>query len=151
MDGGDAKLRELLDSILDRSCTDTEMDEFAALIAQNPHLAEGLVEQLRINSLLRWQLSEIKHVDMPRRAAAAAAPRNSAGPSASLLPFVAWRWRWAAAAVVTLTLGLGIYAWHASSHRRDYEQAVAEIVDSHLVTWSQDNPALQDGKLVVPG
>src|SRR5215471_4544018 len=108
MDGGDAKLRELLDSILDRSCTDTEVDEFAQLVAQNPHLTETLVEQLRINSLLRWQLSGIKHIDMPRRAAAAP-PRNSAGSSASFLPFVAWRWRWAAAAVVILTLGIGVY------------------------------------------
>jgi hypothetical protein len=149
MDGGDAKLRELLDSILDRSCTDTEVDEFAALVAQNPHLVETLVEQLRINSLLRWQLSEIKHIDMAQHAAAA--PRKSAGPSVSFLPFVAWRWRWAAAALVILTLGLGAYEWRISLRGREHGQSVAEIVDAHLVTWSQDSAALHDGKLVAPG
>jgi len=151
MDESQARLRELLDSILDRSCTDADMEQFVALLEQNPQLVESLVEQLRINSLLRWQLGEVKHIELPKCSAVVSTPQVSGSSSVSFLPYIARRWRWAAAAAVIMAMGLGVVAWRASSRAGREERAVAEVVDARLVTWSHDNSALQDGKLVVPG
>ena len=47
-------LLELLDSILDKSYSDAQQQEFLQLMDENPHWADDLVDQLRTHSLLEW-------------------------------------------------------------------------------------------------
>jgi hypothetical protein len=80
------------EEILDRSCTDVEMEQFTSLVEQNPQLAAQLVEQLRINSLLKWQFSQSKRIESP--ILQAGTPRQKPATSGThYLPMIGRRWR----------------------------------------------------------
>lgn len=150
MDEVEAKLRELLDSVLDRSCTDQEMEQLAALVEQNPQLASDLVRQLRINSLLRWQFSQGKRLEAPI-VAAGTARQDDTGFPRHFLPMVGRRWRWLIAASMLLSAGVGIYALRGVARNKPHQGAVAEIVDARQLIWSADDTAHQDDKSIRPG
>jgi hypothetical protein len=149
----EARLWELLDSIVDGSYTDQEQKEFSRLLDENRNLTPGLVEQLRIHSLLQWQWDAVRSGPMPGNASRPAISKRegekdeSAGRKAVKLP--PRRWRWAAAAI--FALGAAGAAWYTAGRLFGARQAVAEIVDEHPVDWTANTTALVEGGGVIPG
>jgi FecR protein len=145
-----AQLLELLDSILDRSYSDAQQQEFVRLMEEHPELKDHLIEQLRTHSLLQWQCDQL---GMALPAAPPAIlplnlPITESLPN-RLLRMVTRRWVWAAAAILlSVTAAL---VWNRIRQANLGQVAVAEVVESNLVTWSENSTGLLDGVHVVPG
>lgn len=166
------RLFELLDFVLDGSCTDGQREEFAQLIENNPHLTAGLAEEVFIHSLLQWQSEEVANYladSVPLSALGSELVASRAGEGGALdssggqtsatvqrdsrsAPGRGRRSRgfWigiAAAALVASFLAL----WQTSNQFYGREDAVAEIIEQDQVEWVQGNSALNMRRLVLPG
>jgi hypothetical protein len=148
MESDENRLLELLDCILDKSYSDAQQQEFRQLLEQHPLLNDDLVEQLRTHSLLQWQSDKLG-LTIP--SAPAILPMNSPTESLSnrLLRMVVKRWVWAAA-VILLTVSATV-VWYRIRQAHFSQLALAEVVESNFVTWSDNNSALLDPVHVVAG
>jgi hypothetical protein len=145
---GQRKLRELLDGIIDQSCTDAQLEEFGRLVNGNRDLANNLVDQLRMNSLLRWHCGEAKRAVTPN-SQPKLIPIGPEGAFTRLLRMTTTRWKWAAAAVVLIAVGIaGWQTFHPANVR---QAALADIVEDDHVKWAATTNALQEGGRVVGG
>jgi hypothetical protein len=52
------RLYELLDYVLDGSCTDDQRSEFSALLDENPESISELTKEVMVHSLLHWRSEE---------------------------------------------------------------------------------------------
>ena len=166
MESGESKhnmqgrLQELLDCILDKSYSDAQQQEFIRLMDENPQWASEVVEQLRTHSLLEWQSDKWqgdqwvgKKLAAPATAAILPMELPNEGPhtphqafsSAESLPHkllsmvAKRRWLWAAAAIlVAAGVALG---WHHIQQANQAQLALAEVVESDLVQWSDNSTA----------
>ncbi len=170
------RLQELLDCILDKSYSDAQQQEFICLMDENPQWASEVVEQLRTHSLLEWQSDKwqgdqwvgkkletlapaaILPMELPNGGPQVPHQAFSAVDSSSveslphkLLSMVAKRrcWLWAAAAIlVAACVALG---WRQNQQANQAQLALAEIVESDLVQWSDNSTALLDPVHIVAG
>src|SRR5262249_21364241 len=139
------RLLELLDSILDKSYSDAEQQEFQQLLEQNSQLATEVIDQLRTHSLLQWQSDKCQTDNTaPIAPGAAIIPIQFPTESFSnrLMRIVTKRWVWAAAAIL-VAVSAGI-AWQQVQRASRSQLALAEVVDSNLVSWSDNSTALLD-------
>jgi len=134
------------------------MEQFASLVEQHPQLAAQLAQQLRINSLLRWQFSQGNRIESPivqtalhQGSQTGTLSQGSATSPQHYLPMIGRRWRWLIAASMVLSAGLGVYALRGVARNKSQQGAVAEIVDARQVIWSADDTAHQDNKSIRPG
>lgn len=152
------RVHELIDFVLDGSCTDEQREEFARLIDENPELIKGLTEEVFVHSLLQWHSENISR-DLAvfglgdSEAAEANVCELMADPPATVAPTREQPSRrrmftWALAGMVLLG-GLATL-WQSVKPDPWTERAVAEIIDSENISWS-DSSALQDGNQIVPG
>jgi hypothetical protein len=179
MNSAGKRLQELLDGILDGSCTDAQQQELAELVDNHHQLTAELVEQLRLHSLLQWQCGAGKSTTF-RKPESGIIKMPESNHSSTGFPgifkFSAIRWRWAAAALLLVAAGLtGWYGLHlgADANRevanpvtgnrgvmaqsgnvgstKDKTAAVAEVYDNHSVVWSGSNTALLGNGSIVAG
>ncbi len=148
MNVNEQKLQELLDRILDRTCTDAQLEEFAKLIDDNADFSTALVAQLRMNSLLRWHCGETKRF-VALDSQTQPMQNGVENVATRLLQFANTRWKWVAAAVVLIAASI------ASSQRwqrADIHPApLADIVEDDHVKWAETTSAVQDGGRVSAG
>lgn len=166
------RLFELLDFVLEGSCTDGQRGVFAQLIEQHQELTPGLAEEVFIHSLLQWQSEDVPSylADMaPLANMDSESNLSSAGrefsqvlhdqPDSALKKDVAhfstershrktgiWLWAVAAALIVGF-----VALWQIAGRFQARGGAIAEIVDQDQVAWSTGTTALEDRNLVVPG
>ena len=146
------RLSELLDSILDKSYSDAQQQEFLQLMDENPQWADDLVDQLRTHSLLEWQdkwQTEKMGVSIPPAAAVVPIHTPIESLSDRLFRMVVNRWVLPAAAVFVLCAA--VVTWRHLRQSANSQMALAEVVSSDLVVWSDTSTALLDPVHVVPG
>jgi ferric-dicitrate binding protein FerR (iron transport regulator) len=148
MNSNHTRLLELLDCILDRSYSDAEQQEFVRLMEEHPELKDPLVEQLRTHSLLQWQCDKLG-VAVPHAPAVVPFKLPTASAPNRMLRFATRRWLWAAAGIL-LMVSVAI-AWNQMRQARLNQAAVAEVVESNQVIWSDGSSALLDPVHIVPG
>jgi hypothetical protein len=155
------RLHELIDFVLDGSCTDDERQEFAQLIDDHPELIKELTEEVFVHSLLQWQTENITR-DLAQMDSALMEGLNplaincgeateapSTLPKSGLPINLRLLSTWFVAATVAVA---GIYAlWQIRQQPRWSDLAVAEIVDVENVSWAEGTTALKPGDLVIPG
>ena len=146
------RIEELIDFVLDGSCTDEQRQEFSALIDDHPELIKGLANEVFIHSLLLWQCEDITR-DLSLVDETQLAPLGSANSPASSRPLSGdWFRRfttWAVAAL--LLIGSGLFFWQTRQQDSRLAAAVAEIIEMDGVSWKEGSTALKPGDLVVPG
>lgn len=155
------RLYELIDFVLDGSCTDEQREEFAQLIDLNPELIQGLTEEVFTHSLLQWHSENISH-DLAVFGLPALEQRELAGVATCELaadselvadPKLAAKsprrfTSWALAGMLLLS---GVFAvWQATRPDQRSDLAVAEIIEVENVSWGEA-PVLKPGDHVVPG
>jgi hypothetical protein len=148
MTANENRLRQLLDRVLDRTCTDAELDEFSNLVDDNRELAEDLVGQLRLNSLLRWNCDALKRV-VPLPGAGETAGVKSTITTLAFKMLDAKHWQWKAAAAVLIAASL--VAWQWSVRAKTGAATVADVVEDDHIVWSDTSTALAVGGKIKPG
>jgi hypothetical protein len=166
MAGSERRIYELIDFVLDGSCTDEQREEFARLIDENPELIKGLTEEVFVHSLLQWQSENISRdlAVFGLQESAVCGFRDSEAVEERTCELIAESFAtispaseqrsprrylsWALAGMVLLG-GLATL-WQLVKPDPWAERAVAEIIDFENVSWG-DSPALKDGDRIVPG
>jgi hypothetical protein len=165
MSVNERRLHELIDFVLDGSCTDEQRREFAQIIDEHPELIKGLTQEVFTHSLLQWQSENIsRDMAILGESAILGEPTELCPivPTADLQDacnltyldrsrkpnyrrFMAW------AIAATLLLS-GVYSlWHTDSDSDWKALAVAEIIDIENVSWDESSTSLKPGNLIVPG
>jgi hypothetical protein len=165
MSASERRLHELIDFVLDGSCTDEQRQEFAQIIDEHPDLIKGLTQEVFTHSLLQWRSENIS------RDIAIFGESGVLGESAEACPLVPaadlqtacdltypgnsqrFNYRrlmvWAIAATVLVA---GAYSFWQTNNKPGWESlAVAEIIDVENVSWDRSSTALKPGSLIVPG
>ncbi len=174
MNASEIRLQELIDFVLDGSCTDDERQEFSKLIDDHPALIKGLAEEVFIHSLLQWQSENISR-DLTVFGVTEAGLAETGATEASLIEAVAAEAtelsgeiarstpdvpairheavrRFTTLGIAATVLVSGIYAlWQVDNQPQWQDLAVAEIIEVENVSWSEESTALKPGDLVVPG
>jgi hypothetical protein len=160
MDQADSQFYDLLEFVLDGSCSDAQREEFSRLVEANPEWTPRLAEDVFIHSLLQWHSQD---VDGDLAACCPSDVLQLASGTETMLsewgdsfprPFTERRsWFWAAAAVLLVA---AIGTWQIASRGRDdqramAETAVAEIVSQDGVAWFDATTARQGHQFIVPG
>ncbi len=157
MSAHEKRLHELIDFVLDGSCTDDERQEFARLIDDHPELIQGLAEEVFIHSLLQWQNESItRDLAVFGESQPEGAACDLANLESTTQPVQDSRRKatWFVAAAVLVS---GVFAlWQLGKDRHWKatiwdDLAVAELVDVENVTWAEESTALKPGSLIVPG
>jgi len=152
MDSPQQRFARLLSVVLDGSCTEDEREELAQLVIEHPGFETELAEELSIHSLLQWQGEDVardmlemtlSEVSATCQASDLSMPRAWSGGSVTRRSL----WSWAAAAVL-LVVG-GTLTWRYLG--RDDPRAIAQLVASDGVQWSDQSTALQRGGVVQTG
>ncbi|MCA9260387.1 MAG: FecR domain-containing protein, partial [Planctomycetales bacterium] len=133
------RLAQLLELVLDGTCTDDDRVEFASLLERSPKLCDDVARDVFLHSLLQWQSEDIRH-ELVADHDSIAAPQ----PAASL-PFTTSKRRTATLRVLAWSaFAASLLMWAAHSYRADSPDAtVARIASEVGVVWSQDNSALR--------
>lgn len=152
----DARFYDLLEFVLDGSCTDDQREAFSRLVEEHPEWTRRLAEDVFIHSLLQWHSQdvddELTAFRLPSDGNEAAPNATEAGGSAprpAPSPPAVRRWLWAAAAATVLVALL--VAWQVIPSARMQRRAIAEIVDQNGVAWSEGSTALERGRFVTAG
>jgi len=152
------RLTELLDFVLDGSCTDDERVEFARLIEENPELIRELAEDVFMHSLLQWQsadvVSDLAETGMSvvaddsqhAKAAGRLRPKFPSAPQSPSRLKSVW---WVVAASLVLVAGFAF--WRGSFSNSWHQMAVAEVIAQEEVVWAENSTALQDERFIMPG
>jgi hypothetical protein len=155
------RLHELIDFVLDGSCTDEQREEFARLIDENPDLIKGLTEEVFVHSLLQWH-SECISRDLAVFGLPESEPIEGAdAPVCELLadslvtvsppPISPSSRRYSTWALAGAVLIGGVFTlWGLGEPDPWADVAVAEIIDIENVSWGE-SPALKPGDRIVPG
>lgn len=144
------RLEELIDFVLDGSCTDDERQEFSQLIDDHPELIKGLTEEVFVHSLLQWQSENIER-DLAVFGVTEALEAIIPAPLANDVKREAMR-RFTTLGLAAAILIAGVYAfWQARQNPKWQDVAVAEIIEVENVSWMDDSSALKPGDLVLPG
>ncbi|TWT89787.1 FecR protein [Pseudobythopirellula maris] len=136
----EARVQELLDTVLGGAPTDAECDELRRLLDQQPELRPSVISQLRTHSLLMWMLS-------PSAGAEGDAGPHLVGYQAvqavpSLRSVVAGQrryWYWFTASILVALLSAGAL-WGrlgGASH-----EALGKVLDSSGVAFGEATTAL---------
>lgn len=165
------RLHELIDFVLDGSCTDEQRQEFAQLIDAHPELIKGLAEEVFVHSLLQWQNENITRdlaifgestaFDESASLSSIQSPESNGCQLESSTSLLSRRridvrrmtkrslTTWGVAAAILIA---GIFlVWQAANQNRWDDLAVAEIIDIENVSWDESSTALKPGSMIVPG
>lgn len=152
MTAPEKRIHELIDFVLDGSCTDKQRQEFAAILDEHPELIKGLASEVFVHSLLLWQreditrdLSSLDKAQTVEKGSSALTAESRSESVDGLRRFTTW------AIAAVLLIGGGFVFWQTRPQSNWQERAVAEIVDSDSVSWKDGSTALKQGDLVVPG
>jgi hypothetical protein len=139
------RLYEILDFVLDGTCTDDQRAEFSQLLDDHPELIQELTCEVMVHGLLQWRCQEaIGVADVNRTGketnslgsvligskAELVAPRKSSGSI---------KWMWALAACLA-TVATWLWSdWRASAPR---QETLGRITHVSNVAWSAGSTAL---------
>ncbi len=141
------RFQELLDSILDRTCTDAQMEEFTQIVDDDPQRSAQLVDQLRMNSLLRWHCGEAKRFGAPQTASIKL-PSPMQDARSRFQRFVDSPWKWAA---LFFFAALSISGWMLFQSPAPTPTPLADVVEDDHIKWADSTTALETGGHVVAG
>lgn len=142
------RFRELVDRIVDGSCSDAERREFEKIVENDQSLAGEIVEQIRTHSLLQWQAQDLSSL-------ASTSAKQIEFPEKGLSDRSRFRLNGkvmmaAAIALIACTT----WAWFEFGRRLDKSaslSAVAEISREDVVDWAEGSTALKNHQQIVPG
>ncbi len=149
------RLQELIDFVLDGSCTDDERREFSQLIDEHPELIQGLTEEVFIHNLLQWQSENIER-DLAVFGVAEALEAITPPPPTNDVEREALR-RFTTFGLAAAIMIAGVTTiwqtgfWQMTKAPQWQDVAVAEIIEVENVSWASDSSALKPGGMVVPG
>lgn len=145
------RFQELLDRIVDGSCSDEERQEFTRMVEHDQSLASEIVEQIRTHSLLQWQSQNL----------ASLTPTSSFLQDTHLsivpTPQSSRTSRLSRKLMLAAAIGLfacATWAWLEVGNESNIQQsdsAVAEIAREDLVDWAVGSTALKDHQQIIPG
>lgn len=155
MDDSQNRLLQLLDFVLDGSCTDAQREQFARLLEEHRQLTGEIIDEVFVHSLLQWRSESVAQDLAAFGLPGTVEDKSSFAPVAPARGATDWssrpsgRWWWAAAAAVLMIAA--VVAWIANNRSPVGHVAIAEIIDQDGVSWSEASTALQRGRLVMPG
>jgi hypothetical protein len=152
MSASERRLHELIDFVLDGSCTDEQRQEFAQIIDEHPELIKGLTQNISRDIAIFGESGVLGEEAgscplVPATDLQTACDLTYPGTSQrfNYRRFMVW-------AIAATLLVAGSYSfWHTNNKPGWENLAVAEIIDVENVSWDQSSTALKPGSLIVPG
>lgn len=160
MKGAENRLYELLDSVLDGSCTDEQRREFSQLLDEHSQLVGKLTEEVFVHNLLVWQAdgvsSDFESCPMPELLTTAMQfpePREKDQRSvskSSIWPRLG-SWGWALAATLLGLAALATGLTNRLFYSANADLSVAELQHSEGVVWTPVSTAISTTGRVMTG
>jgi hypothetical protein len=152
MDDCETRLVNLLDFVLDGSCTDAQREEFARLLEEHRQLTGEIIDGVFIHSLLQWRSENVAHdlatFGLPGTVEDKS-PASVAAPAGRAASRSMRSWLWAVSAAILAIAA--VTTWLMTARSPVGQVAIAKIIEQEGVAWADASTALQQGRLVMPG